>query len=419
MPSESSSARSAFLLAVVSWALVQGQACGGRAEKHSSSTGDDSPPTSNDRPTDAAAGSAGAAADVPPIPLSMWPLPASSCASLEWQTCTSLGGEIEGYLVAVDAEDHLFIAGTALLSPPDETRTVFVAKFSSALELLWLQPVATRPSRLQRPEAQRLVVDAEGNSFVVTRPSYDEPSTITKLSLDGAPAWTRPCPGEAIVGVGLAVDGQGELVVADSDKATVRLAKYSSDGDQLWEQDRPAEDTEIVNCVAADANGNSWLAADRRQRSGAAWQSGSLEKHGPNGELESNTSLKAALVGDMLSTGSSETMVLVATPSVQLVRVSVNGDVLWRKELDRFTLGYGLGSDLDGNTWVTGYTAKDPVMSTVARLSPEGEVLFSKDFDVPSFFGASFVAQMSGGKVFIIGAGDAQGQTLVIARLQQ
>lgn len=418
MPSQSIAARPALLLVVASWALLQGQACGGRVEHGSSSRGDDSPPTLNNPPTDAAAGSAGAAAEASPVPPLMWPLPASSCASLEWKTCTSLGGEIEGYFVAVDAEDHFFIAGSAHLSPPDETRTVFVAKFSSELELLWLQQVDSSPSRLKWPEVQRLAVDAQGNSFVVSRRSYDQPSTITKVSFDGAPAWTRPCPGEAVAGVGLAVDGKGELVVADSDKATVRLAKYSPDGDQLWEQDRPAEDTEIVRHIAADAQGNSWLAADRQQASGHAWQAGNLERHGPNGELEWKTSLKAALVSDILSTDDGETTALVGIPSALLVRVSANGDVLSRQDLRRFSLGYGLGSDLEGNTWVTGYTANAPIMSTVTRLSPEGDVLFSKDFDVPSLVLASYVAQTSSGKVFIIGSRDDQIQTLVIAQLQ-
>jgi hypothetical protein len=415
MPSLSIAARTTLLLVVAGAALLQ--ACGGRAQKGANPSGDDSPPTLNQPSPDATAGFGGAAAEASPVPRSMWPLPASSCASSEWETCTSLGGEVEGYFLAVDAEDHFFIAGSAHLSPPDQTRTVFVAKFSSELELLWFQPVDSVPSRLG-PQIQSLAVDATGNSFVVTRSSYDQPSTIAKLSSDGALAWTRPCPGEVLAGVGLAVDGKGELVVADSDKATVRMAKYSTDGDQLWEQERPAEQREIVNRVAADAHGNSWLAADRWLDNGQAWQAGNLEKHGPNGGLEWKISLEAALVRDMLSTDAGEITVLAAIPSVLLLRVSADGDVLSRTDLPRFTLGYGLGSDLDGNSWVTGYTDQAPIMSTVTRVSPEGDVLFSKDFDVPTFFGASFVAQTSSGKVFIIGARDYQTEALVIAQLQ-
>ena len=419
MPSQSIAARTALFLVVASWALVQGQACGGRAEKGSSRSTDDSPPTSSNPPTDAATGSADAATEASPVSPAMWPLEASSCASLEWETCTSLPGNIGEYFVAVDAEDHFFIAGTAQLSPPDQTRTVFVAKFSSELELLWLQQIDSSLSQLKRLEVQGLAVDAHGNSFVVSRrSSYDGPSTITKVSFEGAPAWTRPCPGEAVVGVGLAVAGGGELVVADSDTSTVRLAKYSPAGDQLWEQDRPAEDTEVVNHVTADGQGNSWLAADRRQASGRDWQAGNLEMHGPNGELKWKTSLEADLFSDILSTDGGESTVLVAIPSVSLVRVSVDGDVLSRTELRHFNLGYGLGSDLDGNTWVTGYTATGPSKSTVARLSPEGHVLFSKDFDVPTLVFGNYVAQTSSGKVFIIGYQDYQSRNLVIALLQ-
>jgi hypothetical protein len=263
---------------------------------------------------------------------------------------------------------------------------------------------------------QGLAVDARGNSFVAGKPAYDAGSTIVKVSPDGASLWTRPCPGEALAGIGLAVDGDGDVVIGDSDKSTVRLAKYSPDGDQLWEDDRPAEDTEIVNYVAADAGGNIWLAADRKQPSGGRWQSGNLEKRGPSGKLEWTTSLHGSPVKALLSTANGEALVLVDFP-VTLIRVSAAGDALWRKELPHFFMGYGLASDLDGDTWVTGYTAEDPTMGSVTKLSPEGDSVFSKDFDVPSFVGAAYVAQMSRGKAFIVGLEDYETETLAIARL--
>ena len=99
----------------------------------------------------------------------------------------------------------------------------------------------------------------------------------------------------------------------------------------------PAEDTEIVNYVAADAGGNIWLAADRKQPSGGRWQSGNLEKHGPSGKLEWTTSLDGSPVKALLSTASGEALVLVDFP-MTLIRVSAAGDALWRKDLPHFFL---------------------------------------------------------------------------------
>ena len=182
----------------------------------------------------------------------------------------------------------------------------------------------------------------------------------------------------------------------------------------------PDEERQVVNYVAADAQGNAFVVADRSLSNGHAWLSGDLERHTPSGEPQWTVSLEGALVNGVASDTRGDAFALVNIPSVSLVRVSDAGGVLWRKDLDHIYTGYTLLSDSNGNAWVTGYTASfgQPNLGTVAEYSPEGGTLLGKDFVVPTYLGLLVVAPMSNGGAFLVGIEDMYHPSLVIARLQ-
>jgi len=199
--------------------------------------------------------------------------------------------------VAVDPNGNAFIvgyyAGTAAFGTNQLTsagvRDGFVAKYSSAGQLLWVRSLGGAGF----DTVNAVAVDANGNCYVAgsyegtislgatsltnTSPTSFSDAFVAKFNAGGTNVWARSLgvSGSADVGSAVALDGAGNVFVAGqstfgtfnsvtlTNHGRVFLAKYDNAGSPQWARKAgggSAGQFDQATALAADAAGNVYLA---------------------------------------------------------------------------------------------------------------------------------------------------------------
>ncbi|MFQ6066756.1 MAG: hypothetical protein ACE5K3_05725 [bacterium] len=175
------------------------------------------------------------------------------------------GGGLEDYVctAVVDATGNLYLAGSTYSSRRD--RDAFLVKYASEGEILWEK---TWGGTSQEGVAA-VAVDTEGNVYVVgsvSTPGYREDAFVAKYTPEGQILWDRTWGGEDYeYATAVALDTEGNVYLvgfisplAGSEDAFV--VKYTSQGEILWEKTWGGAECDRASAAVVDATGNLYLA---------------------------------------------------------------------------------------------------------------------------------------------------------------
>jgi Beta-propeller repeat len=198
-----------------------------------------------------------------------------------------------GFDIALDGSGNVYITGyyygTATFGSTTLTSAgnaeIFVAKYSSAGALLWVQSAGGTSSDV----GVSIALDATGNAYItgyftgtatfgtnsVTSVGGSFDIFVAKYNSAGALQWVQSAGGTSTdVGSSIALDGTGNAYITGyyggtatfgaTSKTTaggsdIFVAKYSSAGALQWVQSAGGTSTDIGNSLALDATGNAYI----------------------------------------------------------------------------------------------------------------------------------------------------------------
>jgi hypothetical protein len=313
-------------------------------------------------------------------------------------------GYESGHAVAVDGSGNSYVtgrtsgnlAGTGLIGGSD----VFVAKYDSAGARLWIRQIGTP----ENDEGDGIAVDAAGNSYITgyTEGDLDGGGNdggadvfIAKLDTGGNLMWTKQIGTIATeIGYGIAADADGNAYIAGFTRGLLAglaiigvedafVAKYDTNGNPVWIKQFGSLLSDSAHGVAIDASGNSYVTG--------------------------------ATYGDMGGTGNAGS----ADPFV--AKFDEGGQKIWVRQVGSTELdsGEGIAADANGNSTVTGYAWGNlPGGSNagyrdgfVARYDPNGDLQWLRQFGTETSDEGTGIAMDAIGNAVITGytAGNLDG----------
>ncbi len=283
-----------------------------------------------------------------------------------WTRQWGTGNDDAGYAVAVDGSGNIYVAGLTDGSLGNNRGHVFLTKMTSAGAEVWTKEWSSQssdPYTAPYSAAYGVVVDQEGNIFVtgetvgdmdgqtnkgsgcaiagqsthgawVSIPILCADGFLTKFTPDGVKEWTVQWGTWKIdSGRAIAIDSSGFVyVVGSSGDSTINgdsegvrqafLAKWTTDGENVWTKLWGSEEWSDARSLAVDSNGDIFV---------TGYTVGSLD-------------------GVLSAFGGSD---------VFLVKMNNTGARLWAEqwgsELDDYGTAVAVGPD--GKIFVAGYTA--------------------------------------------------------------
>jgi len=302
----------------------------------------------------------------------------------QWQWAKQAGG-IEkdvGYGISVDTNGNSyatgFFQGTATFGAFTITSSggydVFVAKFDADGNCLW----AKQAGGSGYDVGYGISVDANGNSYVTgsfpgtatfgafTITSSGEPDVfVAKIDTDGNWQWAKQAGGSATeFCYGISTDANGNSYVTGSFNGTatfgaftitsigwpdVFVAKIDADGNWQWAKQAGGSSFEEGYGISVDANGNSYVTG-----------------YFPN----------TATFGAFTITSSGGYDVFVA-------KIDTDGNWQWAKQAggSDADLGYGISTDANSNSYVTGSFIDPATFGTTTLTGSGGEDIFVAKID--------------------------------------
>ena len=237
-----------------------------------------------------------------------------------------------------------------------------------------------------------VALDSSGNVYVTGTTSGSISDTnvgsddayIAKYDTDGNQVWTKQFGNDSLVeGIGIAVDPSGNAYVTDYTKGDLfgtnagesdsYIAKYDTDGNQVWTKQFGSDLRDIGFGIAADSSGNAYVTGHTK--------------------------------GDLFgrNTGAYD---------VFIVKYNSDGIEKWTKQFGNDSLEEhgGIATDSFDNVYVTGvindhpsgtYIGFDDVFIT--KYAKNGIEKWTKQFGISSFEGGNDIALDSSGNVYVTG----------------
>ena len=245
-----------------------------------------------------------------------------------------------------------------------------------------------------------------GASWIPEQGAFD--LLLLKYDTDGNLLWDRTLDdgdGYTDSGYALAIDPDGNAIVAGFTNPDPYLVKYSPTGDLLWEEVHGGQSTnDYWRYVETDAEGNIYVFGQIAPGGGAAnhlWTT----KYDPDGNIlweqtYIGTYPNACYVGGLalmpdggvVITGQSWD--LPFHTNIVTIRYASDGTVLWQRNETAGYLhasGKDVAVDADGSIYVTGYGFGYSSEEDIITLgySPDGDVLWTQIYIGPDYEGQS------------------------------
>lgn len=233
-----------------------------------------------------------------------WVAKYSASGELRWKRQLGSSGLDIAWGAAADGDSNVYVAGWTSGSLSGQFRggdsDAWVAKYSPAGALLWLQQLGTTDSE----RAEAVSTDSTGNVFIagstVSSTSADDGDAwVAKYSAAGRLLWKRTLGTPVYDSAqGVAAADDGSVYVAGTTLGKVGgqrlgdfdawVAKYSAAGTLLWKRQLGTAWTDGANAVATDGDGSVYLSGSTAGALGGPSQGFSdawIAKYGRDGSL--------------------------------------------------------------------------------------------------------------------------------------
>ena len=279
-------------------------------------------------------------------------------AAGNWLWAVSAGGSYEDYGkgISVDAEGNSYITGsfqgTASFGSFDLTSSgyndIFVAKMDASGNWLWVESAGGS----SWDSGSGISTDAEGNSYItgffqgtasfgsfdLTSIGYDD-IFVAKMDAAGNWLWAESAGGDySDIAYGISTDAEGNSYITGTfqgiasfdsfdltcnDGADIFVAKLDAAGNWLWAESAGGSDLEYGRGISTDAEGNSYI-------------TGGFQGTASFGSFD----LTCSGIYDIFA-----------------AKIDAAGNWLWAESSggDVGDGGYGISTDADGNSYITGH----------------------------------------------------------------
>ena len=336
----------------------------------------------------------------------------------------------DGFAVATDGNGNVYAVGTTSSFGAGLT-DVILLKYDGTGNLLWQKTWGGTDG----DDGNSLAVDDGGNIYVT---GYTESFGAVELKGDvillkydssGNLLWQKRWRGsDRDCGIGVAVDGSGNVYVAGSTRSfgagelDVLVLKYRSDGTLLWQKTWGGSWYDSGHGVTVDGSGNICVVGYTGSFCSDPddFYDALLLKYSPAGVLlwqktwggsdSESDSFDALFIdgsGNIYAAG--ETFTYGAGYDVLLLKYSSSGDLLWQKTWGGSSEDYGSGVAVDGsgNICLTGDTDSFQHLYDVVFLkySPSGNLLWEKTWGRnDSWLWNRSVAVDESGRLYVAGS---------------
>ncbi|TXT50725.1 MAG: BNR repeat-containing protein [Limisphaerales bacterium] len=384
---------------------------------------------------------------------------------LLWARRAGGAGFDAGAGIAVDTNGNCYVTGsfeataafeavTLVNSSPSSYADIFVAKYDSAGNLVWVRGTGTE---FVADTGAAIALDAAGNVLVTGRSVQDTFGVTTFTNLGriftakydnaGNPVWARKAGsfsgGTYDTGTGIGADAAGNVYVTGAFLSPVAdfggtlltnrgsgdlfLAKYDSAGTLQWVRQAGGSGDDRPNGLAVDAAGNAHVVGEfggtasfgvtNLTSTGGAQADLFIAKFnaggtalwarqagGQSADAARGVALDPAgnvhvtgYFGGSATFGASTLNGIVGTYDAFVSRLDANGNFTFAQQAGGTDLngdfGLGIAADTNGNAFLTGYFTGTSTLGNATPTSAGGEDLFVMRFN--SFIGGAATPTLS------------------------
>lgn len=306
------------------------------------------------------------------------------------------GGIGQAEAMLVDAAGNVYVTG---YSTENYLIDVLTFKYSPDGDLLWEARYNNPAGNQDKPED--MAFDASGNIYIAGSSDNDEQDDVDLLLLkydsEGNLLWDRTIDNgdeQTDAGYVLAIDLDGNAIVAGWTSPHPYLVKYSPTGDLLWEDEHVGYSThDWWQEIETDAEGNIYVLGEISPggEPNHLWTT----KYDPDGNIlweqtyigtSSYSCYEGGLAimpdGGVVINGQSWDDEPTHT-SIVTIRYAADGTKLWQR-LEKAGYTHASGDDVavdaDGNIYVTGFGYNFSYSEDIITLgySPDGDLLWTE-----------------------------------------
>lgn len=360
--------------------------------------------------------------------------------------------------VAVDNNDNIFVTGYTYGDLDGKTdlggKDIFLTKWNSNGTKAWTKQWGTS----EDDEGASVAIDSDGNIFIMgsTRGDLDgnihtglQNAFLTKWNVDGVKVWTKQWGGSYYEPPdSLTIDSKGNLLLSgftipdpSMRTANIFLAKWNSDGEEIWMKHWETPDVSFSTSVAVNSEGDVFVVgydwaydSDPRKEEYdiilAKWNSdgtkGWIKQWGSSAK-DFGRGITIDSAGNLFVTGSTDGdldgNITAGGKDVFLEKLTVDGTTVWTKQWGASFFDYGnsMAFDKDENIFVVGATrgsfdgninlgGKDIFLT---KWNSDGTIDWTKQWGTLGDDEANAIAIDSNGNIFITGltGGELDGNT--------
>jgi uncharacterized delta-60 repeat protein len=349
---------------------------------------------------------------------------------------STLGGTGVEYAesVAVDSSDNIYVTGyTASTGAGDND--ILIAKYNSSSYLEWKRTLGGTGT----DNGYGIAVDSSDNIYVAGTSSYE--ALLAKYDSSGTIQWQRTLGGTGIDnGRAVAVDSSDNIIIVGDTYSTgaggydLLIAKYNSSGSIQWQRTLGGASTERGYSVTTDSSDNIIVTG---YTNSTGTNSGSLDlliaKYNSSGSIQWQRVLGGTTtdVGNGVAVDSSNNIIVTGYTTVLglggvnnyniiIAKYNSSGTIQWQRELGNTgsmpDFGNGVTTDSSNNIFIVGRSGYTYDL-LIAKYNSSGTIQWQRSLGGTNDEYAGAVALDSSQNIIVFSqtksAGDSDGDFLL------